>query len=112
QLDSSEIGSLIIIRVDKCAPERQSSFSLFQKVAEIREYIKHNIDAIALFEVKLARYGYIDLPEYESQKYYYSGEKAYRIDETFPKLNSKNVPSQVIASQYILSIAGIAQWEI
>lgn len=112
QLDSSGIGNLIIIRADKSAPERQGAFSLVQKVAEIRETIKQDSDASALFEVKLARYGYIDLPEYEAQKYYCSGKKNYIVNETFPKLSSKNVPSQVIASQYMLSIAGIADWEI
>lgn len=112
QLDSSGIGKLVIIRVDKSAPERQDAFSLFQKVAEIRDFIKQDNDASTLFEVKLARYGYIDMPEYESQKYYCSGEKGYIVNETFPRLSSKNVPSQVIASQYMLSIAGIENWGI
>ena len=112
QLDSSGIGNLVIIRVDKSAPERQDAFSLFQKVVEIRDFIKKDSDAAALFEVKLARYGYIDLPEYESQMYYCSGKKSYIVNETFPKLSSKNVPSQVTASQYMLSIAGIESWGI
>lgn len=112
QLDSSEIGNLIIIRVDKCAPERQGAFSLSQKIAEIKENINKNSDATELFEVKLAKSGYIDLPEYDVQKYYCSGKTAYIVNDTFPKLISKNVPSQVIGSQYVLSIAGITDWEI
>lgn len=112
QLDCDGSGHLVIIRVDKSAPERQGAFSLFQKVEQIREVIKQDQEAATIFEVKLARYGYIDLPEYEIQAYYYSGEKSYTVNESFPKLSSKNVPSQVIASQYKLSIAGIENWGI
>ena len=112
QLDCDGSGQLVIIRVDKSAPERQGAFSLFQKVEQIRELIKQDQEAAMIFEVKLARYGYIDLPEYEMQACYYSGEKSYIVNESFPKLSSKNVPSQVIASQYKLSIAGIENWGI
>lgn len=112
QLDNSEIGNLTIIRVDKCAPERHGAISLFQKVTEIRDILNEDSDAKALFELKLAKYGYIDLPEYDSQKYFCSGEKTYIVNETFPKLISSNIPSQVIASQYKLSIAGIKAWEL
>jgi hypothetical protein len=112
QLDNDQLGELIIVRIDKCAPERQGSFSITQKVAEIREIIRQDSDAAALFELKLEKYGYIDMPEYETQKYYYTEKKSYKVDGTFPKLSSKNVPHQVIAGQYILSIAGIGEWEI
>jgi hypothetical protein len=112
QLDRSEIGYLIINRVDKCAPEHHGSTSLFQKTAEIREFIKHDAHTAALFEEKLARSGYLDLPEYDSQKYFFSGTKIYKVDKAFPKLITNNVPPQVIAGHYILSIPGLVNWEI
>lgn len=112
QLDRTDRGFLIIIRVDKCAPERQGAFTLVQKIEEVRQLLNNDYDSIELFENKLVKRGYIDIPEYSEQYYYYSDFKSYIVNENFPKLISRNVPLQVIACQYTLSINGIASWEV
>lgn len=111
QLDCSDEGYLVVVRIDKCSPERRGAFSLTQKINDIRNRIHADIEAVEMFETKLAQYGYIDLLEYGSQMYSYSGLKIYVVDDAFPKLVSQRVQPQIIACQYTLALAGISAWE-
>lgn len=111
QLDCTNEGYLVIIRVDKCAPEHYDSFSLCGLVNELRELIKYDYNSEEIFEDKLIRSGYIDLPEYENQKYYYSDMKLYSVNSNFPRILKTNLPRQIVACNYSLSIAGISDWE-
>ncbi|HAG10722.1 MAG TPA: PD-(D/E)XK motif protein [Desulfotomaculum sp.] len=111
QLDNSNDGELLIMRIDRCAPEKSGAFSLNNMVRTVFELLNDDPDAVGLFEIKLNRYGYIDLPEYAEQRYFYTGSQAYRVDSTFPKLTRNNVPVQAVSAQYSLSIAGLKDWE-
>jgi hypothetical protein len=111
QLDSFDDGELIIMRVDKCAPDKSRAFSLNDIVRTVYDLLKDDPDAVPLFETKLSRYGYIDLPEYAEQQYFFSGSQTYRVDSTFPKLTRNNVPVQAVSAQYSLSVAGLKDWE-
>ncbi len=112
QLASNEKGYLAVMFVDKSAPDRNDAFSLSQKVNELRTYIHNNAEASELFEEKLAKYGYMDIPEYSLQKYYHSGSKVFLVHDNFPKLTRNNVPSQVISCEYRLSLMDLTEWEV
>mgnify|MGYP000973829964 CR=1 FL=1 len=112
QLDCSEEGCLVIIRVDKTAPERPNSFSLYKLVNDIRDLIEYDISAKIIFEEKLLNSGYIDTLEYDNQKYYYSGMKYYLVNSTFPRIKKEQLSNQIVECHYAISIAGISDWEV
>ena len=112
QLDREDPGELVVMRIDKCAPECTGAFSLGDQVDVALELIKSDPDALSLMERKLASYGYIDLPEYREQKYIFSGESRFIVDSSFPRLTGGTTPAQVISAQYVISIAGIEDWRL
>lgn len=112
QLNSHEPGELVVVRLDKCAPERNGAVSLGEQVDSILSQASENPDALSLLESKLARYGYIDLPEYREQKYIFSGKTRFRVDGDFPRLTADTIPSQIISAQYTISLAGIESWKL
>lgn len=112
QLDREESGELVVMRIDKCAPERDGAFSLGDQVDAVLKLIMRNSDALSLMERKLASCGYIDLPEYREQKYILSGKSRFTVDSSFPKLTGDSTPAQIISAQYVISLAGIEDWRL
>lgn len=110
QLDNDSDGYLMIMRLDKCVPERTGAVSLSQQVEIVSDFLRDDEDALALFDHKLAKYGYIDLPEYDEQKYIYSGCQKYHVDQTFPRLSKKNTPSAVSAAHYVIDLGAIEKY--
>jgi hypothetical protein len=110
QLSNTSKGFLITMRVDKCPAERPGAFSLNNLVNNVHHLIKSDLDASALFQEKLGRYGYIDLPEYAEQTYYFSKSQVFEVNDSFPKVIRDDVADQVITVQYTLGIAGLSEW--
>ncbi len=110
QLDCDGEGELVIMRIDKASPDKAGALSLNDAVRQISNNIADTSDALDLFHSKLSAYGYIDLQEYSEQKYYCSGSKRYSVNDTFPRLIRRNIPSQVEALRYELSVSSLADW--
>ena len=88
QLDNSDPGELVVMFIDKCAPERGGAVSLGEQVDLTLARVHEDGDALSLLESKLMRYGYIDLPEYREQKYVCSGRARFLVDADFPRLTA------------------------
>lgn len=112
QLANSDPGELVVMLIDKCAPERSGAVSLGEQVDRTFERVRKDADALSLLESKLMRYGFIDLPEYREQKYVCSGKMRFRVDADFPRLTADNVAPQIIETQYSISLAGIEGWRM
>lgn len=112
QLNNVDYGDLVIMRIDKCAPEKPGALSLMGAVNKAISLSEQYSDSKELLEQKLYKYGYIDLPEYDEQKYFYSGSHHYLVNESFPKLISTNVPAEVLSVQYAISLSSIEPWKI
>ncbi len=112
QLNNHDPGELVVMHLDKCAPERSGAVSLGEQVDFALSQAADDPDALSLLENKLAKYGYIDLPEYREQKYIFSGKVCFRVDADFPRLIADTVPSQVISAQYTISLVGIEAWRL
>lgn len=112
QLDSALPGELIVMFIDKCAPERGGAVSLAEQVDLTLGRLRADADALSLLEDKLMRYGYIDLPEYRKQKYVCTGISRFSVDTDFPRLTSNCVMPQIIAAQYSISLAAIEGWKV
>jgi hypothetical protein len=111
QLDCEGEGELVIMRIDKVAPERMGAISLTDVVHQITDQLSVHMDALDLFQTKLTNYGYIDLQEYSEQKYHWSAMQRYRIDETFPQITRQSVPTQIVSLRYELSLSALADWQ-
>ena len=110
QLDCADEGELVVIRIDKAAPDKAGALSLNDAVLQISSKLTGAADALDLFRLKLSAYGYIDLREYSEQKYYCSGSQRYSVDDTFPRLIRRNIPTQVESLRYELSLSSLAEW--
>jgi hypothetical protein len=110
QLANSDYGELVIMRLDKVAPEKANALSLNDIVRQVSGALIGSADALDLLHSKLNDYGYIDLQEYSEQKYYCSSVQRYRVDASFPKLTKQNVPQQVESLHYELSLPSLADW--
>lgn len=110
QLDCVDMGELIIQRLDKATPSKTGAFSLNEVVLRISNTLASNVDALDLFRAKLSAYGYIDLLEYSEQKYFHTKTEIYRVDETFPKLTVKSIPSQIVSANYELNLPSLTDW--
>lgn len=112
QLKAPCPGELIIYFIDKTAPNSSNSFTLLSKADDIRGVLKSNQATLDLFNDKLLRKGFIDSLEYKEYWYRLGGNQDYRVDDSFPKLINSNVPPQIEAASYNVSIPAIENWRI
>lgn len=112
QLANNDPGELVVMLIDKCAPERSGAVSLGEQVDLALARVHEDTDALSLLESKLMRYGFIDLPEYREQKYVCSGKIRFQVDADFPRLTADTVPPQIIKTEYSISLAGIEGWRM
>lgn len=112
QLDAELPGKLIVYNLDKTAPDDSNGFSLLEKVNEIKAILLDSQQALDSFEAKLFNYGYIDLKEYNEQKYRYGDVNQYRIDIDFPRITKTMLPTQIVAVKYEISLSAIENWKI
>lgn len=111
QLDSTEDGELIVNRVDKCAPAQAGAFSLYGLVHQIINMIINCPGAIDIFILKLASIGYIDMQEYDQQKYVFASRQIYNVNNTFPRIRRCDLPAEIVNTTYALSIPSLAPWQ-
>ena len=64
------------------------------------------------FEMKLFKYGYRAKDEDVYRKYHFRliEKREYSVNECFPKLTRKNVPAELSACKYELSLPAIEQY--
>jgi hypothetical protein len=110
QLDCADSGELVVMRIDKSAQECAGAVSLYEVVQRIKDTISAETQALDLFQTKLMAYGYLDLLEYDEQKYMHSSTQYYGVDDSFPRLVKNNVPSQIVAVHYEIDIASLVDW--
>ncbi len=65
-----------------------------------------------MFERKLNLLGYVDKKAYEDIYFVIMNRQIYRVDDSFPKIVTNNVPPQISDVSYDLSISGIDSWKV
>lgn len=113
QLEQQSVGSLIVYFMDKTSSQGINTFSLPQLIDEIKELISES-KLIDLFLCKLAMYGYCasDNDKYSEMRYNYIEKREYKVDESFPKLIRKNVPTGINSAIYQIDLSVIEQFRI
>lgn len=112
QLETDLKGYLTISYVDESACTDPNAFSMKKYIDEFRELLSDAPQASQIFEQKLISVGYIDKKAYESIYFVKGNREYYCVDETFPRLVTKNVSLVIVSAQYDLSIAGIQPWKV
>lgn len=110
QLDADGPGELAVVYVDACAPAQPGAFTLPELIKCIADELEANPGASAFFEEKLEKAGYIELSEYNEEYWVFDGCRLYMVNDTFPRLRRRDLPSEIAACSYTLSLPGIAAW--
>lgn len=111
QLETDDLGYLTIINIDESSQTDPNAKSVKAIIDKMRELLSDAPDAFLHFEQKLVSAGYIDKKAYEDI-FFVRGERTYyRVDNSFPRLITKNVPKEIIRAEYELSIAAIDGWK-
>lgn len=111
QLETEKGGYLVVIRVDETSATDGESFSFRAYIEAFRELLQDAPKAADMFEKKLLSAKYMDKKQYEEIYFRINGKEYFRVDETFPRLVTENVSSEILRVQYDLSIAGIQPWK-
>jgi hypothetical protein len=111
QLDSLKEGILAIGTVDPTSEADANGFSFSSIIKKFRLILKSSPSALYSFEEKLLNLGYYDRKEYEEKYYTFSGFRFFRVDNTFPKLTSENVRSEIAKVKYEVIISAISKWQ-
>ncbi|SHJ73891.1 Putative PD-(D/E)XK family member [Clostridium amylolyticum] len=111
QLDAELPGFLCVYFLDKTTLENSYGFTLMEKVEQLRCMLASNKKAKEVFENKIFKYGYSDRQEYNDQKYRCNGVNNYKIDSNFPRLIKNNIPPEVEAVKYSISLSAIENWK-
>lgn len=110
QLDNPNTGELVVFRIDKCAPAYPGAMTLYSVVHDLFFMMSANVSALDDFVLKLGSAGYIDMQEYDKQKYTISAKQSYTVDEGFPRITRSSLPTEVINAEYQLDIPSLSQW--
>ncbi len=112
QLESSSPGNLLIFRVDETVATDADARSIVGLIDDVRQDIIDNPVLVQRFDEKLISLGYIKKKSYETI-YFSVGElNCYRVDNTFPRLVTNDVPPEVVSVKYELSIPGLDGWKV
>jgi hypothetical protein len=83
--------------------ENAMAMSLNDLVEKIATLLKDK-DILAGFEAKLADYGYIPLPDYDSPKLLVANIQAYLVGDNFPRLVRSGLPAGIVQVHYKIEL--------
>lgn len=111
QLDRLDNGFLKLYFIDKTAANGKNSVTLSSLIHLVNDKIETEW-LRDLFAIKLFKYGCAcsEWDKYNDNYYRLSEEHLYSIEDTFPRLTRKNVPTEIIAAQYEISLATIEKF--
>ena len=88
QLDSMEIGHLVVVRMEDTSPTSSLAINLNSIVASVKKKIK-DVDILNEFDLKLNDVGYAYSEAYEDYNFVIKGYDQYVVDERFPRIKEK-----------------------
>lgn len=111
QLEQEQDGYLIVYVLEQSTPG-ENRVALPDIVASIRQLLAENLILADQFEMKIFKYGYREKDEDKYRKNYFRviEKREYLVDDRFPKLTRKSVPTELLACKYELSLPAIEQY--
>lgn len=113
QLDSDK-NYLYLIKY--AITESDSGFSIADLANDIKNDLRNirEFKKVDLLEYKLTEYGYIPIIHKAEllNSFIIDNVKVYHVNDTFPKLISKSIPSQITTVKYQIDLSVCQDWEI
>lgn len=106
QLDSMEIGHLVVVRMEDTSPTSSLAINLNSIVASVRKKIK-DVDILNEFDLKLNDVGYAYSEAYEDYNFVIKGYDQYVVDERFPRIKREDISDVIENVKYSLVLYGI-----
>ncbi len=109
QLDSNNQGMLVIIRLEPTNVKKSDYITLNQYVESIKK--KLSTKQLLLFERKLGGANYNYEKDYDKHIYYVQKIELYIVNEKFPRISKKMIPSEIVRVSYEIAIDSIRNFE-
>ena len=108
QLDRYDKGFLVLYFIDKTTSFGQHVFSLLELITRIRYRLINSRDR-DVFDCKIVKCGFInnEAERYNEFRYRLAEKRVFMVDNEFPRLTKKNVPSGVTNSKYWIDLSAI-----
>lgn len=103
QLESDQIGYLIVYNLEKLSPEADD-IKINKIVNDILLMLDNVLD-ISQFMIKLADIGYFKEEYYDSYVYRIANTSYYEVNNEFPKINKNSIPSAITNLKYEIIIS-------
>lgn len=112
QLDSPQIGHLVVVFADKTSSTNENAVTLNSLYSDLLTNIKDE-DVKEEFSNMLLKYGYYPRSEYESVDYVFEvkGIQRYLVSHMFPSLRKNSMPASIARAEYYLSLAAIQKYK-
>lgn len=111
QLEAANEGRLVVYFIDESTKTDYNAYSVSEIINNARTLL-NSPESKNIFENNLIAVGYIDKKIYEDIYFNIGFSTFYRVDSTFPRLITNNVPQEIVGVKYDLSLAGIEPWRI
>lgn len=109
QLDMSGLGELVIMYLDKTSHTDEARITLNSIYNEVYDDLSSEENKLKLSDI-LLNLGYYPRREYDDFNFRYSGMERYSVSKDFPCLRKEQLPSQIVAAKYDLSIGAIREF--
>ena len=113
QLDRSDCGYLDVYFMDKTSQNDKQAYSLVSIVKEVET--KLTVQRLRdKFWCKLAQKGCLkyQIDRYSEPLYRIAENRIYKVGSNFPRLSRANVPSEVTAVKYSISLSSIDKYRV
>lgn len=110
QLESDKIGELVVVSLEKMSPA-YNGLTLNNLILETRQMFTSREESDD-FLSKVSLQGYEYHKFYDDYVFELSSITSYTVNESFPKLTSKNVPSAISKANYDISLTDIMPFMI
>lgn len=111
QLDSYEVGKLVIVKMDKTNSQVETSVTLNLLVDEIQNSIKE-FDTKIKFAYKLSEMGYYSNEEYNMYNYKILDINKYAVNNEFPKVSQDSLKDGIVRVSYEIALNSIEKFMI
>ena len=108
QLDHDSVGQLVVYKLSKTEDMNASTFSLNEKVAELRKIVGFRTE-IELNQKLLAK-GYVFNEQYDKMRYELNGKAIYTVDNAFPSITKSMVSNAICRAHYDITLSQIERW--
>lgn len=112
QLETNIKGHLVVTYIDDSSKTDMQAISVAGIISELRYILNDAPEDSRIFEEKLVSVGYLDKSAYEEIYFKVGCSDYYAVDETFPRLVTETVPTEIVGVKYDLSIVGIEPWKV